>query len=340
MAEPFTVEFPSPLPARQDGQYWWLQTGEQTLRLSNLDKVFWPDEGYTKGDLLAYYWNVAELLLPHLKDRPLTLKRMPDGIEGGHFYQKDAPGHTPEWIPRCPIEPADGDTDEMLMAMTPEHLLFVANLGAIEFHPLHSRCGSYDRPDYMVFDLDPFHPAGFAEALVVAHHVRIALETLGLQGLPKTSGATGIQIYVPVGRGHTYDDTRSLAERIGRMILRADPDLVTMEWSVPEREGRVFIDHNMNRRGASLASAYSVRPEAAAPVSTPLRWSEVEEGRVRPELFKIDTILARVGEAGELFAPVAEGGQDLAAAMRGLGLEPANRGPSDRTRPSLASERA
>ncbi|HEX2153227.1 MAG TPA: non-homologous end-joining DNA ligase [Acidimicrobiia bacterium] len=326
MAEPYTLDFPETLPAERRDQHWWVESDGVEVRLSNLDKVLWPESGHTKGDLLAYYWNAATFILPHLAGRPLTLKRMPDGIGGSHFYQKDAPDYTPEWMPRCAIEPEDGKIDEMLMVDRPAHLLFVVNLGAIELHPLHSGCESYDCPDYLVFDLDPFQPAGFEETLAVAHHVGAALDALGLNGYPKTSGATGIQVYVPVAPDHTFAETRQLAERIGLMIERADPERVTMEWSVSERAGRVFIDHNMNRRAASLAAAYSVRPLPDAPVSTPLDWDEIEEASVRPNLFRIDNVMERLAERGDIFAPVVERHQRLDAALERLEIE---RAPDD-----------
>jgi bifunctional non-homologous end joining protein LigD len=327
----FTIDHRTPLPAERDGEHWWVEGDGFRVRLSNLDKVYWPRDGYTKGDLLAYYWNVAGPVLDHIRDRPLTLKRMPEGIDGSHFYQKDAPDHTPEWIPRCAIEPEDGEIDEMVLANRPEHLLFVANLGAIEMHPLHSRCESYDRPDYMVFDLDPFPPAGFDETLIVAQHVKVALDNLGLRGYPKTSGATGIQIYVPVAGHTTYAETRALAGEVGRNIRRADPDLVTMDWEVSERRG-VFIDYTMNRRAASLASAYSVRPLDGAPVSAPLTWDEIETGDADPDWFRMDNIGPRLAEMGDLFADLTTGGQDLSEILVELGLHPEDEPEEQRIR--------
>ncbi|MEP6477330.1 MAG: hypothetical protein ABJC60_08670, partial [Actinomycetota bacterium] len=154
----FTVEFPRPLDARRDGDAWWAEVDGRELRLSNLNKIFWPDEGYTKGDLLAYYFNVAHLIVPHLAERPLTLKRMPDGIAGDSFYEKSRPSHVPDWIGRCPVHSDDakkGVIDYMTIEDT-AGVLYIANLGCIEFHPLHSRCADVDHPDYLFFDLDPF----------------------------------------------------------------------------------------------------------------------------------------------------------------------------------------
>jgi len=289
----FTVEFPRPLPAERRGEAWWAEIDGRELRLSNLDKVFWPDEGYTKGDLVAYYANVAELILPHLQDRPLTMKRMPDGIAGDFFYEKTAPSHTPDWIARCTVASEDSKDGAIgyLMVNDLPTLLYVANLGCIEMHPLHSRCDSVDSPDYLFFDLDPME-ATFEQVLRVALHVKAALDTLGLASFPKTSGATGVQIYVPVEPGYSYQQVRDFVGTVGRMIERADRDHVTMAWKIERRTGKVFIDHNMNRSGANIAAAYSMRPEARATVSTPLTWDEVEAG-ITPQDFRIESVWER-----------------------------------------------
>jgi len=320
--EPFTVALPRALPAERRGDAWWVEAAGRELRLSNLDKVFWPDEGYTKGDLLAYYFNVAEVLLPYLHERPLTMKRMPDGIAGPFFYEKSAPSHTPDWMPRCriPSEDAKAGVIDHLMVEDLAHLLFVVNLGCIEIHPLHSRCGSHGSPDYLFFDLDPFEPITFEDVLIVARHVRVALEGLGLTGYPKTSGATGIQVFVPLTPGFSYEDARELVGRVGRMIARADPERVTMAWEVRRRAGKVFIDHTMNREGANIAAVYSLRPEPGAPVSTPLTWEEVEAGGFTPRDFRIDNIFERLSRTGDLFHGVLDAPQDISAALEALGI--------------------
>ncbi|HWO70441.1 MAG TPA: non-homologous end-joining DNA ligase [Actinomycetota bacterium] len=331
--DPFTVALPRALPAERRGDAWWVEAAGRELRLSNLDKVFWPEEGYTKGDLLAYYYNVADLLLPYLRERPLTMKRMPDGIAGPFFYEKSAPSHTPDWMPRCriPSEEAKGGVIDYLMVEDLAHLLFVVNLGCIEIHPLHSRCGSHGSPDYLFFDLDPFEPIAFEDVLVVARHVRVALEGLGLTGYPKTSGATGVQVFVPLAPGFSYEDARELVGRVGRMIARADPERVTMAWEVRRRAGKVFIDHTMNREGANIAAVYSLRPEPGAPVSTPLTWEEVEAGGFTPRDFRIDNVFDRLERVGDLFRGVLEAPQDISAALEALGIE--------RTPPRGAAER-
>src|SRR5918999_1940219 len=317
----FTVEFPKPLEAEFDGEVWWTRLDGREVRLSNLDKLFWPDEGYTKGDLLAYYFNVAPWILPYLLDRPLTMKRMPHGAYGEFFYEKEKPPNTPAWTPRC-VVPSEDKTIDYLMVDHAAGVLFVANLGCIEFHPLHSRCGSVDVPDYLFFDLDPFEPATFEDVLTVAGHVKVVLDQLGVRGYPKISGATGLQVYVPIEPRYTYDAVREFVGRIGHAIRRADPGRVTMEWEVKKRAGKVFIDHNMNREGANIASAFSCRPEPGATVSTPITWEEVEAREVRPGWFNIKTIWARLEEAGDPFRPVLEAPQDIDAALEALGVEP------------------
>jgi bifunctional non-homologous end joining protein LigD len=318
----FTVELPITLETdRRGNEAWFTEIDGRELRLSNLDKVFWPDEGYTKGDVIAYYRNVAELILPHLRARPLTMKRMPDGIAGPFFYEKNAPASVPDWVPRCPVpsEEAKGGLIDYLMVDGVADVLFVANLGGIEFHPLHSRCGTVEQPDYLFFDLDPFPPITFDDVLAVAMHVKVALDALGLVGYPKTSGATGMQVYVPIEPGYGYDQIRELVGRVGRMINRADPARTTMEWQVKNRSGKVFIDHNMNRLGANIAAVYSLRPEPMATVSTPVTWDEVERG-VRPQDFTIETVWDRFEKLGDLFEPVRTHPQDIRPALEALGL--------------------
>ena len=339
-AEPFTVDLPRPVEARRDGDAWWIKVGGRELRLSNLTKVFWPEEGYTKGDLVAYYANVAELLLPHLAGRPLTMKRMPDGAAGDFFYEKTAPSHTPEWIRRCRVESEDSKHGviDYLVVDDLATLLFVANLGCIEMHPLHSRCEDVEHPDYLFFDLDPFEPYTYEDVLAVARHVHVLLDGLGMASFPKTSGATGLQIYVPLEPGrYTYGETRAFVGACGRLIREVDPDRVTMAWRIADRTGKIFIDHNMNRGGANIASAYSVRPEPGASVSTPLTWDEVGAGGFEPRDFRIDNVWERFARLGDLFAGVRGPGADLASALDALGVEPEDDDPGGKPLPRTAT---
>ena len=336
----FTVQFPQPLPAERKGEHWWMEADGRELRLSNLDKVFWPDEGYTKGDLVAYYFNVAPYILPYLQGRPLTMKRMPNGVKGSFFYEKEAPSHTPDWMTRCAVEssgsegrwgPPKHEVINYLLVEDTAGLLFMANLGCIEFHPLHSRCGSIDSPDYLFFDLDPFPPATFQDVLAVARLVRVACERLDLTSYPKVSGATGMQIYVPVTPGFSYAEVREFVGSVGRLLRQADPRRVTMEWEVKRRAG-VFIDHNMNRVGANIAAVYSVRPEAGATVSTPVTWEEVERGRIRPQDFTIATIWKRLKKGNDPFRGVLEVAQEISAALEAMGVSRVQDPPTESRR--------
>ena len=315
------LPFPSPLAARRSGDAWRLEADGRELRLSNLDKVYWPGDGITKGDLLAYYWNVADLLLPHLRDRPLTMKRMPDGLAGEPFYEKQVPAHAPDWLPTAAV-PTEEDSRvvEFVLAQDRASLLYVVNLGCIEMHPLHSRAGSLDRPDYAFFDLDPFEPYTYEDVRTVAKLVKVVLDGLGLRGYAKTSGATGMQVFIPLDGTHTHTDAREFVERVGRLVVRAYPEKATMAWPVADRAGKIFIDHQMNRSGANIASVYSLRPMPRAPVSTPLDWDELDDD-LEPEDFRIDNVWDRFA-AGDRFEPILTDRQSLAPAMEALGLTP------------------
>ena len=325
---PTTVQFPRQLPARKSGTHWHAEVDGTPLKLSNLDKVFWKPEGYVKGDLLTYYFNIAPTLLPYLRDRPLTMKRMPDGPDGGFFYEKQAPAYTPEWMRRVPVTSREGvssqwgdpkrRTVDYLLADDTRALLWMAGLGCIEFHPWHSRVDDIGHPDYAFFDLDPME-VDFATVRQVALLVRTALDQLGLRSYPRTSGATGIQIYVPLERAHSAARIREWVGRVCRLIHRADPERTTMEWAVRDRTGKVFLDHGMNTEGKNIAAAYSARPERLATVSAPLRWEELETD-VDPRDFTIATIWDRLEDVGDLFAPVLAGGQDLRQAMEAVGM--------------------
>jgi bifunctional non-homologous end joining protein LigD len=330
------LPFPAPLPATRAGDAWRLEADGRELRVSNLDKLYWPDDGITKGDLLAYYWNVAGLLLPHLHDRPLTMKRMPNGLAGEPFYEKQVPAHAPEWLPTAAV-PTEEDSRvvEFVLAQDLASLLYVVNLGCIEMHPLHSRAGSLDRPDYAFFDLDPFQPYTYEDVRTVAKLIKVVLDGLGLRGYPKTSGATGMQVFVPLDGTHTHTDAREFVERVGRLVVRAYPEKATMAWPVADRAGKIFIDHQMNRSGANSASVYSLRPLPRAPVSTPLDWEELDQD-LEPEDFRIDNVWDRFAD-GDRFAPVLEDKQSLSAAMEALGLTLG--APEERGRPRFPPKR-
>jgi bifunctional non-homologous end joining protein LigD len=295
--------------------------GSRKLRLSNLDKVFWPHEGIRKGDLVEYYREVAPVLVPHLKDRPFTMKRYPDGIEGGHFFQKNAPEHMPDWIPTREYISTSRESRQKRMIAYPLvndelALLWMVNMGCIDMNSWYSRIDKPDRPDFVLFDLDPSPDVGFRETVLVALLVRDLLDAIGLESHAKTSGSNGMHVLVPISRRHTYADTRQFAEIVAGALARAHPRLVTTEWSKAKRRG-VLVDANQNGEGKTIASVYSVRPRPGAPVSTPLRWDEVTED-LDPTDFTMEVVLRRVERVGDLYEPVLHGRQSLSKALDAL----------------------
>ena len=299
-----------------------IRRGRRTLELSNLDKLFWPEEGITKGDLLAYYREVAPVLVPHLRGRAFTMKRYPDGWEGKHFFQKDAPKHMPEWIPRWTYRTVSRESREPRTIESPLvndelALLWMVNMGCIDMNTWYSRVDRPDRPDWVLFDLDPSDDASFRECVQVALLIKGTLDAVGLEGYPKTSGSDGMHVLVPISRRHTWEDSRTFGEIVARALARAYPGLVTTEFRKEKRRG-VLIDANQNGEGRTIASVYSVRPRAGAPVSTPLRWDEVTED-LAPLAFTMDVVLDRVARHGDLFAPVLGGRQSLSAALKAVG---------------------
>src|SRR5438270_2865038 len=297
--------------------------GSRELKLSNLDKVFFPVEGITKGDLLEYYRAIAPALVPHLKDRPFTMVRWPDGIEAGRFFQKDAPSHMPEWIPtfRTLVSTRESPRRKKWVNFPIVNdelaLLWMANMGCIDMNAWYSRVDKPDRPDFVLFDLDPSPDVGFKETVQVALLVKRALDAFGLTGFPKTSSAEGMHVLVPVERRYTYEDTRRFAEIVASAIAQTNRALATTEWSKSKRRG-VLIDANQNGEGKTIASVYSVRPRPGAPVSTPLRWDEVNE-RLDPLAFTMETVLERVRKHGDLFEGVLTTKQRLTDALQALG---------------------
>jgi bifunctional non-homologous end joining protein LigD len=298
-----------------------LRKGKRVLKLSNLDKVFWPEEGITKGDLLAYYRAVAPVLLPHLKDRPFTMKRYPDGWQGSHFFQKDAPKHMPDWIPTETYRSTSRESREKRMISYPLvndelALLWMANMGCIDMNTWYSRVDKPDRPDFVLFDLDPSDDVGFAETIEVALLVKQVLDQLGLVGFPKTSGADGIHVLVPIERRGTYEATREFAEIVARTLASTHRGLVTTEWTKAKRRG-VLIDANQNGEGKTIASVYSVRPKEGAPVSMPLRWEEVDD-TLDPAAFTMEVTLDRIERHGDLFAGVLTERQSISRALAAI----------------------
>jgi bifunctional non-homologous end joining protein LigD len=297
-----------------------LRRGARVLKLSNLDKPFWPEDGITKGDLLAFYRDIAPVLVPHLRDRPFTMKRYPDGWQGKFFFQKDAPSHMPAWIRRAPFPASTRDGEKRMIEYPLVNddlaLLWMVNMGCIDLNAWTSRVDRPDRPDWVIFDLDPSDDVGFPEVIEVALLVKQTLDLVGLASFPKTSGSKGIHVLVPVTRRHGYDETRTFASIVAGALARAQPGLVTTEWTKRKRRG-VLVDANQNGPGRTTATVYSVRPRPGAPVSTPLQWDEVRPG-LDPSVFTFDEVRARLAHHGDLFAPVLSLRQSLGAALRSL----------------------
>ncbi len=299
-----------------------IRKGRRVLKLSNLDKPFWPEEGITKGDLLAYYRDIAPVLVPHLKDRPFTMKRYPNGWKGDFFFQKDAPKHMPSWIKTRAFRSTSRESRQKRTIRYPLvndelALLWMVNMACIDMNAWYSRVDKAERPDFVLFDLDPSEDVGFPEVIEVALLLKQALDGLGLKSFAKTSGADGMHVLVPIARRHTYGDTREFSEIVARALARTHRGLVTTEWSKAKRRG-VLIDSNQNGEGKTIASAYSVRPRTGAPVSTPLRWDEVNE-ELNPAVYTMEVALARVEQHGDLFEGVLTTKQSLGEALRSLG---------------------
>jgi bifunctional non-homologous end joining protein LigD len=277
------------------------------LSLSNLDKVMYPEVGFTKGQVIDFYTRVAPVLLPHLRDRPLTLKRYPNGVEGGHFYEKNCPTHAPEWVRS---ERVDLESKAIAFCICDDlpTLVWLANLADLELHPSLSKVPDVERPTIMAFDLDPGPPAGLVECCEVAVLLRDALAALGLESFAKTSGSKGIQVYVPLNTDGVdyHSGTKRLSQALARHLEGEHPKLVVSTQQKARRKGKVLIDWSQNDEHKTTVSVYSLRARERPTVSTPLSWDEVEEGDAEALVFDADALLERVEERGDLFAPVAE----------------------------------
>ncbi|MGE0445273.1 MAG: non-homologous end-joining DNA ligase [Vicinamibacterales bacterium] len=281
-----------------------LTFGSREVRVTNLRKPFWPERGITKGDLIQYYADVAALLLPHIADRAMVMKRYPHGAAGEFFFMKRAPVPRPEWIRTCAIEHESGNVIDFPVIDDLPSLLWVINLGCIDLNQWYARCDDVDRPDYVHFDLDPGSGAAFDQVCESALIVRDALVTLGMKPLVKTSGSKGLHIYVPIVRGPVQKAVWTFAKALAVELAGRHPALMTSEYRVAKRpKGRVLVDYNQNAWGRTLASIYSVRPTPVASVSTPLRWEEVERG-ARIEDFRLDNVRERFASVGDLWKPL------------------------------------
>lgn len=286
------------------------------LKFTNLNKVFWPDEGYNKRDLINYYDAVADWLLPHLHGRPLSLKRYPNGIRGDYFFQKDSPESFPEWLRFLEVRD-EGKTIRYVLAEDRASLLYLANLGCIDQNPWMSRAGSLDKPDFILIDLDPYE-CPYDKIVEAAQLVHRKLDLLGLQGYPKTTGGDGMHVYIPVEPRYTYEQTRQFAEILGVLVTGERPELFTTPRSVSRRvKGRVYFDHQQNGQGKTIAAPYVPRAHPGAPVSVPLDWKEVKKG-LTPSQFHIRNAPERFAQKGDLFKGVLENPQPIEPALERL----------------------
>src|SRR6187397_556698 len=281
-----------------------LTVDRREVRFTNLRKVFWPGLGLTKGDLLRYYGDVAGVLLPHLRDRAMVMKRYPHGASGPFFFMKRAPTPRPAWIETCSIAHDSGNVIDFPIIQDRAALLWVVNLGCIDLNQWYARCDDVDRPDYLHFDLDPGVGATFERVVETSRVVHDALDTLKMPSLVKTTGSKGLHVYVPIVRGPVQKQVWTFAKALAQELAARHPDLITAEYRVARRpHGRVLVDYNQNRWGSTLASVYSPRPRPEATVSTPVTWKDVERG-IRLEDFTIKNVPARVAKLGDLWKPL------------------------------------
>ena len=277
------------------------------VALTNLDKPFWPELKITKGDLIQYYADVAPVLLPHIEDRAMVMKRYPHGAHGELFFMKRAPTPRPSWIRTCRIDHDSGNVIDFPVIDDVPSLLWVINLGCIDLNQWYARCDDIDRPDHVHFDLDPGPGAEWPQVLECGRIVRNALDTLEMPSLVKTTGSRGLHVYVPIVRGPVQKDVWTFTKALAMTLAERHPEILTAQYRVAKRpRGRVLVDYNQNAWGRTLASLYSVRPTKAASVSTPVTWDEIERG-ITLEQFTMDVVLKRVERHGDLFAPVLSG---------------------------------
>jgi bifunctional non-homologous end joining protein LigD len=278
--------------------------GDRHVQLTNLNKLFWPELKITKRDLLQYYADVSSVLLPHIRDRAMVMKRYPNGAGGEFFFMKRAPSPRPEWIEICRLQHGSKVVD-FPMIQDLASLLWVINLGCIDLNQWYGRCDDPERPDYLHFDLDPVADTSFKQVREIALILHDALASLKMPSVAKTTGSRGIHVYVPIARGPMQKEVWMFARELARVLQDAHPKLITTTYNVARRpKGTVLVDYNQNASGRTLASVYSVRPTPQASVSTPVTWKEIERG-IAIEDFRMDNVGKRIKKLGDLWAPVA-----------------------------------
>lgn len=296
-----------------------IKAGNRKVPVTNPDKIYWPEEGYTKGDMIAYYQSVAKVLLPYLKNRALSLKRNPNGITDRGFFHKDAGDDAPDWVATKAIwsESSKRDVD-YIICNNEATLVYLANLGCIELNPWHSRVDSLNNPDYMILDLDPSDDNSFDDVIDLALGIKEILDEAGAPAYPKTSGSSGIHIYVPMGGKYTYEEVSLFAELVANTATQRLPEIATVERSLKKRsKSQIYVDFGQNHIGQTVAAPYSLRPKPHAPVSAPLDWKEVKHG-LSIQDFNIKNMVQRLEKMGDLFKPVLGKGVDLKKVLKKL----------------------
>jgi bifunctional non-homologous end joining protein LigD len=312
------AESQSLLPA--DAAELTLTVNGRSLKFTNLKKIFYPADGYTKRDLINFYAAVAVLLVPHLEGRPLSLKRYPNGIESDYFFQKEVAASFPDWLHTEDVPTDETSTTRMVIADDKAALLFLANLGCIDQNPWMSRWGSLEHPDFILIDLDPYH-CGYDRIVEAAQLVHAKLDAIGLQGYPKTTGGNGMHVYIPLETEYTYAQSRAFAEVLARWVTAERPDLFTTPRNVASREkGKVYFDWMQNAEGKTISAPYVLRAHPGAPVATPLSWDEVRPG-LKPAQFHLGNAARRFERVGDLFVGVLKKPQRLENALERLEAE-------------------
>jgi bifunctional non-homologous end joining protein LigD len=291
-----------------------LRLGRRTVRVTNPQKVLYPEADFTKADVIAYYKQIAPVILKHLKGRPLTLKRYPNGTGEGFFYEKNCPQHKPEWVPTAKVKGTSGTTSYCLVDSAAT-LIWVANLASLELHTLLAKVPDTQRPTMMVFDLDPGPPASLGDCLKLALQLRDMFEHLGLKTFPKTSGGKGLHLYIPLNTPVTFDQTKSFASAIARLLERDMPQTVVSSMRKDLRKGRILVDWSQNDDHKTTVCAYSLRARAKPTVSTPITWKEAEAavkaGDAERLVFTAEDVIQRIEKMGDIFAPVLKMRQRL-----------------------------
>jgi DNA ligase D len=298
-----------------------MRVGSREVRFSNSDKVFFPEPGLTKGDLVRYYLDVAPCLLHHVRNRPMQMLRYPDGVDGFRFYQKRVPVPHPDWLETVHIQFPSGRTTDFPVCQDAAALAWIVNLGCIDLHTWHSRTADVERPDYLLIDLDPSEGNPWSSVQRIALVVREVMDELGLTSFPKTSGSTGLHILAPIKPEVRFADVRDFGKALAQEVVRriGDEDVATTTWKVADRRG-VFVDYGQNARDRTIACAYSIRPTADARASAPLRWEEVTE--VDPSRFTLETMRERIAEVGDLTKGMWRRKVSLRPRFEQLGLKP------------------